>query len=266
MLSILARFQHPRLIQCIYTSARHWFWIFFEHSLYWLLPDDSLEGSPIPSVIWRDCRRQSHPDPYGTFVQIRKRPHSWSSHSPGAKAASEPGFQRTISTAGHTSARHHWPTGPPLNSLRLRQACPADGGLEQLLLWVGQHARVLGHRGHDASSPSAGLQAREVGGASTRTEGRYRSAMLVAKAWCIRGPASWLERLRWREGDVLHGEAGAGRGGRRAELGCLLFFASTCSHSRSAQSFLTLLTFPKSFNVPSDCKSNPANCRTFNIL
>ena len=35
----------------------------------------------------------------------------------------------------------------------------------------------------------------------------------AAKAWCIRGPASRLEGLRWRGDDTyLHGEAGASNG------------------------------------------------------
>lgn len=173
-------FQRPHLIQCIYISGTD-FEYSFEHSLYWLLPDDSWEGSPIPSVIWRDCYRQGHPDPYGTFVQIRKRASFLEQPQPWAKAASSLG-----SSIAHFLSWTYICKAPPTNgssigqletqaSVRSRHAwssCPGSGST----------LRTGAQRGHDASSPSASLQAREVGGASTRSEGRYRSAMLATKA------------------------------------------------------------------------------------
>lgn len=151
------------------------------------------------------------------LCKLEKGPHSWSSHSPGPRQHPPWVPASLISTAGHTSARHHWPMGLPLNSLRLRQACPADVLRSSC---SGSGSTAGAQRGHDASSPSASLQAREVGGASTWTEDRYQSAVLVAKAWCIREPANWLERLRWREGDThLYGEAGAGRGWKKGRTG-----------------------------------------------
>lgn len=157
--------------------------------MYWLLPDDSLEGSPIPSVIWRDCRRQSHPDPYGTFVQIRKRASFLEQPQPWAKAASGLG-----SSVTHFHSRTYFCKAPLTNGASIEQL-ETQASVPSRRAWSscsgsGSTLGAGAQRGHDASSPSAGLQAREVGGASTRTEGRYRSAMLVAKAWCIRGPAS----------------------------------------------------------------------------
>lgn len=138
-------FQHPRLIQCIYTSARHWFWIFFWAQFVlaasrWQLGRFT---HPISNMERLKCR-QSHPDPY-TLCKLEK------GLILGAATALGQGGIRAwvpaslISTAGHTlqgttdQRGLHWTAWD--SGKVLQQTC-----LEQLL-WVGQHARCWGTEG-----------------------------------------------------------------------------------------------------------------------
>lgn len=150
--------------------------------MYWLLLDDSWEGSPILSVIGRDCYRQGHPDPYGTFVQIRKRASFLEQPQPWARAASGLGSSIT-----HFHSQTYICKAPPTNGSFIGQL-ETQASVHSRRPWnccpgSGSTLRTGVQRGHDASSPSASLQAREVGGgASTWSEGRYRSAVLATKA------------------------------------------------------------------------------------
>ena len=93
------------------------------------------------------------------LCRLDKGPHSWSSHSPGPRQHPAWVPASLISSAGHTSVRHHQPMGPPLESLRLRQACTADMlGAAAL----GREAHyVLGHRG--VTMPALSLPACKLG-------------------------------------------------------------------------------------------------------